>query len=228
MGRGVFITFEGGDGTGKSTQINAIRLALEEFGYETLYVREPGGTKVGEAIRAILLDPANDMSDRTELLLYEAARVQVVCEVIAPALEAGKVVLCDRFGDSTIAYQGYGRGMDIALIARLNEYAMQGICPDRTILLEGDVTETLGRASRHGADRLELAGDEFHARVHAGYRELARESDRIRLVNTCELRADTARNIFHELVDLFPDITEEMFADLIASDHPRFFKGHES
>lgn len=226
MGRGVFITFEGGDGSGKTTQIHALELVLRHFGYEVLLVREPGGTQVGEAIRAILLDPASHMTNETELLLYEAARAQVVAEVIEPALAAGTIVLCDRFGDSTVAYQGYGRGMDPSLIAKLNDYAMQNTHPDRTILLDCDVESGLSRAARDGADRLELAGDDFHARVHAGYLEIAAASERVRLVQMRERRADTANAIFHELSDLFGDISEEAFAELIANDHAFFFKGH--
>ena len=227
MRHGVFITFEGGDGTGKSTQLGALDLALSQFGYETLRVREPGGTRIGEAIREMLLAPDSNMNARSELLLYEAARSQITSDVIVPAMREGKVVLCDRFSDSTVAYQGYGRGIDVDLIVRLNEFATGGLMPDRTILLDLDTQSALERATNEGADRLELEGDEFHERVHRGFLELARHDDRIRVVRTSPHRAQTAFAIYHELSDLFPEVGEDAYRALIDSDHPRFFKGHE-
>lgn len=206
---GIFITFEGGEGAGKSTHIRFLAEALEERGAEVLCLREPGGTAVGEKLRSIVLDPGNaDLADEAELLIYEAARAQIVSEVIAPALERGAVVLCDRFFDSTIAYQVYGRGLDRAFVDAANRFACQGIRPDRTILLTvgGSAEMGLERATHHGvADRLELEGCQFHARVNAGFMEMAdREPERIRVVASAEKRSDTARAVFAELSDMFP------------------------
>lgn len=206
---GIFITFEGGEGAGKSTHIRFLAEALEEHGAEVLCLREPGGTAVGEKLRSIVLDPDNaGMADEAELLIYEAARAQIVSEVIAPALERGAVVLCDRFFDSTIAYQVYGRGLDRAFVEAANRFACQGIRPDRTILLTvgGSAEAGLKRATHHGAaDRLELEGCRFHERVNAGFMEMAdREPERIRIVASAEKRSDTARAVFAELSDVFP------------------------
>lgn len=228
-GKGVFVTFEGGEGSGKSTQINALRLLLEEHGYDVLCLREPGGTLLGEKVRALLLDPDNgQMTAQSELLLYEAARSQLIAQVIAPALCAGRVVLCDRFYDSTIAYQGYGRGLDSALIERVNAFVVDGHHPDRTIFLDIDVEEGLERATREGGDRLELAGEAFHASVHEGFLELARrEPGRIRTVSTAVRRPDTARAVYHELADLFPACSEQDAVRAYEDDTPRYFKGHD-
>ena len=136
-GRGVFITFEGGEGSGKSTQLKLLAHRLEGAGIAVRTLREPGGTAVGESIRAILLDPAHTgLDDTAEILLYEAARAQLVAEVIEPALEAGEIVLCDRFFDSTTAYQGYARGIALERVAALNHAATSGLAPDRTLLLD--------------------------------------------------------------------------------------------
>ena len=207
--RGVFITFEGGDGAGKSTHLFFVAEALRSFGQKVEYLREPGGTIIGEQLRNTVLDPGNYvMADECELLIYEAARAQLVAQVIEPALAMGKVVLCDRFADSTVAYQAYGRGIDRGFIDRANRFACQGIWPDRTILLVtgGDAEVGLERAThdKH-ADRLEMAGVDFHERVNLGYLELAAEhSDRVRVVVSDEGKAATARKVFAELSDLFP------------------------
>lgn len=132
---GIFITFEGGEGAGKSTHIRFLAEALEEHGREVLCLREPGGTAVGEQLRSIVLDPENAaLSDEAELLIYEAARAQIVSEVIAPALARGAVVLCDRFYDSTIAYQVFGRGLDRSFVEAANEFACQGVHPDLSLI----------------------------------------------------------------------------------------------
>lgn len=205
---GIFITFEGGEGAGKSTHIRFLAEALEAHGREVLCLREPGGTAVGEKLRSIVLDPDNaGLADEAELLIYEAARAQIVSEVIAPALRRGAVVLCDRFYDSTIAYQVYGRGLDRAFVEAANRFACQGIRPDRTVLLTvgGSAEEGLERATRHGAaDRLELEGRRFHARVNAGFVEMAAaEPERIRIVASADKKSDTARAVFAELSDMF-------------------------
>lgn len=186
---GKFITFEGGEGCGKSTQIKLLAAVLEERGYDVLQVREPGGTMVGERIRDILLTKESAALDPVaELMLYEAARAQICHEVIRPALDAGKIVLCDRFYDSTIAYQGYGRGLDVALIRKLNEAAVDGLAPDMTLMLFIDPVEGLRRAvgvtgGDGEGDRIEAAGLAFHQRVHDGFARIAMEEpDRVFVV----------------------------------------------
>ena len=209
MGQGVFITFEGGDGAGKTTHMRFLAEALRERGEEVVRLREPGGTIIGERLRNVVLDPGNDtMQNECELLIYEAARAQLVGQVIRPALERGAVVLCDRYTDSTIAYQAFGRGMDRGFIEGANAFATQGIMPDRTILMTtgGPVELGLQRAShRAGADRLELAGVPFHERVIAGYMQLADDyPERIRVVVSDREKPETARRVFAALEDLFP------------------------
>lgn len=214
--RGTFITFEGGDGAGKSTHIRFLSEALRVRGYEVVSLREPGGTRIGEKLRRVLLDPCNDdLSDQAELLVFEAARAQIVAEVIKPALDRGAVVLCDRFTDSTVAYQAFGRGLSLDFVRRANEFACQGIAPDRTILLTaGGSSASIKRATRRGADRMERSGQEFFERVAAGFKDAAdREPGRIRVVESSGRRADTARAVFKELSDLFPWIADEAQCD---------------
>ena len=206
--RGVFISFEGGDGAGKSTHLRFLAGVLETAGREVVCLREPGGTSVGEQLRGVVLNPGNEsICDASELLLYEAARAQLVSEVVAPALARGAVVLCDRFYDSTVAYQGFGRGLDRAFIDAANAFACQGIVPDRTIMLAAPSADVgLERATRHvGADRMERAGVEFHARVNAAFMEIAKtDCRRIRVVSSEGSKSATARAILAELADLFP------------------------
>lgn len=212
--RGVFVTFEGGEGAGKTTHISILAETLESFGREVVRLREPGGTSIGEKLRALVLDPGNrTMCDECELLVYEAARAQIVHEIIAPALERGAVVLCDRFYDSTVAYQGGGRGMDASFIERANVFACQGLHPDRTILLvPPSAKDGLKRAVQFGqADRLEQEGDCFHERVRDAFAALANDNpQRIRTVESASAISDTARAVFGELLDLFP-----CFGDLL-------------
>ena len=218
--RGIFITFEGGEGAGKTTHIRFLSEKLRERGREVVRLREPGGTAVGEELRAVVLDPKNDnLSDEAELLIYEAARAQIVAEVIRPALERGAVVLCDRFADSTIAYQVHGRGLDAAFVEQVNAFACQGISPDRTILLTtgGSARTGLSRATHRGADRLERAGEEFHTRVNEGFLDIARaHADRVRVVQSAARKSRTAELVFRELADLFP-----WMADVV--DDPSYF-----
>ena len=209
MDTGIFITFEGGDGSGKTTHMRFLAESLRARGTEVVCLREPGGTIIGERLRNVVLDPGNDaMTSECELLIYEAARAQIVGQVVRPALERGAVVLCDRYTDSTIAYQSFGRGLDRGFIERANDFACQGVYPRRTILMQtgGSAEEGLVRAShRAGADRLELAGVAFHERVNAGYLQLAREfPERIRIVVSDKEKSETARRVFAELSDLFP------------------------
>ena len=170
MPRGQFITFEGGEGVGKSTQIALLASHLEALGREVVVLREPGSTAIGERIREILLDPAHgEMDPHAELLLYEAARAQMVNQVVLPAIAEGKVVLCDRFNDSTVAYQGYARGLGVALVKQVDDVATGGLAPDATVLLCRDTDAALEAARAGGADRLESESDEFHAKVREAF-----------------------------------------------------------
>ena len=209
--RGVFVTFEGGDGVGKSTHIRYVANELRRAGREVVCLREPGGTGIGESLRAMVLDPENgEISSEAELLMYEAARAQLVCEVIRPALERGAVVLCDRFSDSTIAYQAYGRGLPLDFVRRANSFATGGIVPDRTILLVlGNTRKSLARATGAGAgDRMEQAGEVFHSRVNRAFLKLAkRDPKRIRIVRSSSSRKATAAAVAAELADILPELS---------------------
>jgi len=183
---GVFITFEGGEGAGKSTQIEMLAEFLRSAGHEVLTLREPGSSAVSEAIRAILLDAQNsELSARAELFLYQAARAQLTEEVIKPALERGTVVLCDRFFDSTTAYQGYARGLDIADIEKFNLFATAGIVPDLSIVLDLPPEVGLARATQSSApDRLESENMQFHQQVREGFLTIATvEPKRVKVVD---------------------------------------------
>ena len=182
---GILITLEGVDGSGKSTQVGLLTDALRATGREVVCLREPGGTRLSEKIRLIVLDPGNDdMCDDCELLLYEAARAQLVHEVIIPALERGAVVVCDRFFDSTYAYQAFGRGLNKELVLKANELGSCGITPDITLVFDIDPLEAYERATHEGADRLEGEGTSFQQRVREGYLELAaNEPDRVKLID---------------------------------------------
>lgn len=172
---GIFVSFEGVDGCGKSTQLAQVASCLKAQGRAVTCVREPGGTTISEKIRALLLDVRNrQMADECELLLYEASRAQLVHEVIKPALMRGDVVLCDRFFDSTFAYQAVGRGLDKSLVNRANELGSCGLVPTRTLVLDLDVFEAYARATQGEADRLEQEGVAFQERVRAGFMELVR------------------------------------------------------
>ncbi|MBP5790789.1 MAG: dTMP kinase [Kiritimatiellae bacterium] len=189
--KGRFITFEGGEGCGKSTQTRLLADFLSASGREVLLVREPGGTGLGESIRSILKAKGGDEPcDRAELFLFLAARAQLVEKVLKPALEEGKWIVCDRFFDSTVAYQGYGRGMDIAQILAANSFACAGLRPDVTFLLDLDLDAARNRmrgreaATNTEADRIELAGDGFHSRLRQGFLDLAsKEPERIKVID---------------------------------------------
>lgn len=211
--RGVFITFEGGEGVGKSTHILLLKWRLEAAGIEVLSIREPGGTRISEMIRAILLDKENiDINPVSELLLYEAARAQLVEQVIEPALAQGTVVLCDRYTDSTLAYQGFARGLGLEIVEQANLIGNKGLAPDRTIFLIHDHEDALERATENGADRLESEGLDFHAKVMAGFMQLwKRDPKRIRCVHNCPEKQDTAHAIFEQVKDLFPQLPHEDF-----------------
>lgn len=179
--RGTFVAFEGGEGAGKSTQIAALESALLADGRSVVRTREPGGTALGEALRALLLDPAvGEVTPRAEALLFAAARAQHVEEVIAPALARGDVVLCDRFLDSSLAYQGIARGLGLADVLALNDFGIGGLRPDLTVLLDLDVSRARTRiddrsGSGHGSgrDRIESLADSFHSDVRDAFLALA-------------------------------------------------------
>ena len=177
---GHFLTFEGMDGCGKTTQLRLLAQHLREQGREVVETVEPGGTEIGRQIRRILLDPANTaIQPRTELLLYFASRAQNVDEVIRPALEAGSVVLCDRFTDSTLVYQGCGRGLAAQIVLDLDRIACQGLKPSTTILIDIDLETSLGRAKRRNErygqseSRIDDESAAFHENVRKGYLALA-------------------------------------------------------
>lgn len=172
MREGYFISFEGGDGSGKSTQIQILREFLEDRGYDVIITREPGGTPISEKIRSIILDKANsEMDDMTEALLYAAARAQLVSQVIRPALEEGKVVICDRFVDSSMAYQAYARGLGDS-VKTINAFAVGDCMPDLTILLKVNPQVGSSRIGNRERDRIELASSDFHKKVYEGYLQL--------------------------------------------------------
>ncbi|MBE0476611.1 MAG: dTMP kinase [Coriobacteriia bacterium] len=174
--RGVFVTFEGGEGSGKSTQAALLAQRLRDGGLPVVALREPGGTPLGDDIRDLLLDPAYaGMDPMAELLLYEASRAQLVAETIETSLAAGRHVVCDRFTDSTTAYQGYGRGLDLEQVRVLNSAASRGLVPDLTVLVDVDPVLGLERACGQGADRLEAEDVAFHERVREGFLRIAAE-----------------------------------------------------
>jgi dTMP kinase len=217
--RGMMVAFEGGDGSGKSTQIALLRDHLEALGLRVVVTREPGGTAIGERIRELLLDPGSAaMTDRAEALLYAAARAQHVEEVIAPALADGAVVLCDRFIDSSVAYQGAGRGLGEPRVEALNLWATAGVLADLVVLLDLDAGEGLRRAvADTGPDRLEAAGDRFHADVRAAYRRrAAAEPHRWLLLDAAQPVADLHARIRADVTVVLGPLLEAVAADATA------------
>ena len=184
--KGILISVEGPDGAGKTTQIGLLRDYLAKKGYDSIVTREPGGTKISEKIRSLILDKENiEMGRETEMLLYAAARAQLVHEVIKPALEEGKAVICDRYVDSSAVYQGIARGLGIDTVYTVNGYAIQGIVPDLTIHLDLEAEEGIKRKKNQAElDRMELETIDFHKKVAEGYRELARRApERIKTID---------------------------------------------
>ncbi len=176
MNRGLFITFEGPDGAGKSTQIENLRNYLDDLGLDSVFTREPGGTDLSENIRDILLDPANKgMTSRAEALLYAASRAELVEKVIQPALDQNKIVVCDRYIDSSLAYQGYGRELGALKVFGINQFATQDLMPALTIMLMLDPEKGRARLDQDNLDRLESEDLEFHQKVLQGFAYVAEE-----------------------------------------------------
>ena len=204
---GLFITFEGPDGSGKSTQIELVADFLRRKGYDVYCTREPGGSAIGDQIRDVLHDVKNtEMSSRTEILLYSASRAQLVEQIILPRLAQGDVVLCDRYADSTYAYQGYGRQLDFATLRTITEFATQNLKPDLTIYLDLEVETGLQRKVEANAagegewNRMDQLKIDFHQRVRSGYLEMAKnEPDRWLVVNASGTIEDINRSICDRL-----------------------------
>lgn len=199
MKRGLFITFEGADGCGKSTQLNLLAEYLTKKGFEVVVTREPGAKGLGEKIREILLNYNGPVSDRCESFLFLADRAQHIDMIVNPAVEAGKIVLCDRHTDSTVAYQGYGRQLPLDRIKMLNEIAVNGRHPDLTFVFDIDVETSMKRVG-DDKDRMESAGKEFHNRVRYGYLEIAKqEPKRVKVLDATKSIDEISKLV----IDLF-------------------------
>ena len=198
MARGKFITFEGCDGSGKSTQLKLLSDYLTKEGIPHIFTREPGGGKISEQIREILLNGKNsEMTDECEALLYAAARVQHLADRVEPALEKGELVICDRYVDSSFAYQAYARGLGLDFIEKINAFALEKYLPDATVFIDLSPEDAFRR--KHGADendRLEQAGMTFHNKVYEGYKALAKENARFISVDGKQ----TPKEIFNEVI----------------------------
>lgn len=202
MIKGLFITFEGIDGCGKSTQLNLLAEHLEKQGLDVLKTREPGAKGLGEKVREILLNYEGKVSSNCESFLFLADRAQHIDIIIKPAIESGKIVLCDRHIDSTLAYQGYGRKLDKEQIKSLNNIATSDIKPDLTFVFDIDVETALSRVGK-SKDRMESAGIEFFERTREGYLEIAKEEpDRVKVIDS----NDTIENIFAQVKSIFNEI----------------------
>lgn len=203
--KGLFISIEGGDGSGKTTQMNLLKAYFSQQGREVYLTREPGGTLISEKIREIILDKNHmEMAHMTEALLYAASRAQHVAEFIVPHIEKEHVVICDRFVDSSIVYQGMGRGLGIEAVETINNYAIMGHMPDMTILLDLPPEEGLIRKKQQRAlDRLELATDDFHQAVNEGFRVLAkRYPDRVVVIDATQSIEAIHQAIIDHLIPL--------------------------
>lgn len=197
--KGLFITFEGADGCGKTTQLNLLSEYLKKNGREVLITREPGGKGLGEKIREILLNYDGEVSSNSEAFLFLADRAQNIDKIVKPAVDEGKIVLCDRHTDSTLAYQGYGRGVDLNQLKMLNNLATSGFKPDLTLVFDIDVETSMSRVGKE-KDRMESAGVEFHQKVRDGYLEISKEEpDRVKVINS----KDTIENIFEQVKTVY-------------------------
>lgn len=206
---GIFITFEGPDGAGKTTQINRLAQTLISRGYEVIMTREPGGTVISDKIRALLLSPDHgEMVDQAEVLLYAASRAQHVHEVIIPALKEGRIVLCDRFIDASIAYQAYGLGIDQNIVEMINHYASSGIAPLRTYMLDISAEESQRRLQHRALsaggdaaalDRIEQKAIAYHRRVREGFLKIARSNEqRVMLLDANRTVEEISRDIIED------------------------------
>jgi len=194
--KGRFITFEGSEGSGKSTQARMLCKYLKELQKPFLHLREPGGVKISEAIRRILLNVNNDMMTKEcETLLYMAARSQLLEEVVVPALKEGKIVLCDRYLDSTLAYQGYGNGVDLEAIRQIGRFATRSLVPDLTIVFDIEEEKGLSRTGKT-KDRIELRSLSYHSRVRKGYLQLAKEDpDRVKVIKVDKSKEEIGKQV---------------------------------
>lgn len=200
--KGLFITFEGVDGCGKTTQLKLLSEYLKNHGYEIVVTREPGAKGLGEKIREILLHYDGEVSSRAESFLFLADRAQHIDKIVNPAVEEGKIVLCDRHTDSTIAYQGYGRGVDINQLNMLNAIATDGKKPDLTFVFDIDVETSMSRVGAE-MDRMESSGIEFFNKVRNGYLDIAKnEPDRVKVIDANR----TVTDISKEVVSIISDI----------------------
>lgn len=197
--KGILVTFEGGEGCGKSTHVNLLKDYLEDKGFRVLVIREPGGTKTGEKLRKILLEGKSKISSLTELFLFLASRRELIIKVIEPTLRQNKIIICDRFIDSTVAYQGYARGINIELVSKLNDLVVgKKALPDITFIL--DTNKHLGFKSK-GEDRIEVEDISFHKRVRKGYLEIAKQNPgRVKVIKVDGKIADIQKEI-REIVD---------------------------
>ena len=202
---GLFVAFEGVDGSGKTTQSKALKRALSEAGYEATLTIEPGGTPTGERVRQ-WVKSGTDITPLAELFLFSAARAALVESVIAPAMENGEVVVCDRYVYSTVAYQGYGRGLDLSMIASLNRTATGGLSPRLVVLLDMPPGQSAGRKASTDLDRIERESQSFHRRVRHGYLEQARQDpDRWLVLDATEPMADIAHAVWERVTSILPE-----------------------
>lgn len=203
MMQGLFITFEGPDGCGKTTQMKLLAEYIEKKGKEVVLTREPGGKGLGEKVREILLNYDGEVSDRCESFLFLADRAQNIDIIVNPAVKEGKIVLCDRHIDSTVAYQGYGRGLNIDRINMLNNLATNGKKPDLTLVFDVDVETSMKRVGKE-KDRMESAGIDFHNRVRKGYLELAKqEPKRIKVLDATKSIEEIHKDVINILAEVF-------------------------
>jgi dTMP kinase len=212
--KGIFITFEGPDGAGKTTQLKRLAKELQGMGYEIVVTREPGGTAISDQIRSIILSPDNqEMVDQAEVLLYAASRAQHVHERILPALQDRKIVLCDRFIDASVAYQAYGLGVDIQMVEAISRFASSGLQTARTYLLDVPVEVSQERLQQRASgsqqaplDRIEQKGFEYHRRVREGFHRIAQEQpDRVTVINAHRSEDEIAQDILVDCKRLLKD-----------------------
>ncbi|GFZ99890.1 thymidylate kinase [Paenibacillus marchantiophytorum] len=212
---GIFITFEGPDGAGKTTQLKQLAEGLKKLGHDVLVTREPGGTAISDQIRSIILDPAHkEMVDQAEVLLYAASRAQHVHQLILPALQAGRIVLCDRFIDASVAYQAYGLGIDVDQVKEISRYASSGLQATRTYILDVPVEVSLARLHHRAGsgsdaqqlDRIEQKHVDYHSRVRAGFHQIAADHpERVRVVDANRSEEEIAADIWTDCNQLLEE-----------------------